>query len=50
MANYREIDFEEQHPSMPGEMEMLKREVVATDCQIDEWVYELIFEERKESL
>ena len=33
--------LQKQQPSTPGEKEMLKREIAATDCQIDGLVYEL---------
>ena len=37
----RMLALHKQQPSMPGEKEMLKREIAATDRQIDELVYEL---------
>ncbi|MBN1452744.1 MAG: hypothetical protein JW963_17135 [Anaerolineales bacterium] len=35
------LALHKQQPSTPGEKEMLKREIAATDRQIDELVYEL---------
>jgi hypothetical protein len=37
----RMLALHKQQPSTPGEKEMLKREIAATDRQIDGLVYEL---------